>query len=91
MAVKDGSIQNGAVYAELIIRPMDARPIVISLEALGGDVYVAPGTSHDLVEAEVILSLMRSVVHSLGVVRQMNEALDFQQELLADEGDDLPF
>lgn len=81
----------GVPYAELVIRPMDSRPVVVTLDELGGDVRFSEGSSQDLAEAYVVLSLMAAVGRSLGVVRAMNEAHERTMDKGSSRGDDIPF
>lgn len=91
MAGQGSSKLRGLPFAEVIIRPGDSRPVVISLDTLGGDIDISPGSAEDMVQAEVVLGLMRAVCHSLGVVRQMSEDFDRSSRENPTGGDEPPF
>ena len=78
-------------YAELVIRPADTRPIVITLQEMGGQVEFSQGPSSDLVEAYVVLALMAAAGRSIGVVRILKEENHPGQIPLPGGGDDIPF
>ena len=78
-------------YAELVIRPADPRPIVISLQTLGGDVEMSPGDSTDVATAHVVLAIMGAVTRSIGHVRLLKELNPPEQSGEVTGADDIPF
>lgn len=78
-------------YAELVIRPADPRPIVVTLEYIGGDVEISPGDSTDIATLTVVLSIMAAVSRAMGHVRVLKETNPLEGTNTQSSGDDIPF
>lgn len=91
MAEKKAGQEQRVPYAELVVRPMDARPIVVTIEELGAEVTFSPGTHADSVLTYVVLHLMAAAARSVGIVRILKEDNAVAADQGSFGGDDIPF
>lgn len=77
-------------YAELVIRPADARPVVISLFNGTGDVVISEGSCDDMQLAQTICGIIANVSRAMWNVRKIKEELPRLKDDGSLDGDDDP-
>lgn len=76
MSQKSVGAPEALPFAELVIRPTDARPIVIQLPMTPNEpVFVSEGTSDDMHEAEMVLNILANVISSVYTMRRVVQDL----------------
>lgn len=89
---KHPEFANVVAYAELVIRPSDSRPIILSLfetDEGSWDTAVSLGTAADMQEAISVLESLMAIAVALANVRRSASYL--HDKLSGIENGDIPF
>lgn len=77
-------------FAELVIRPADSRPIVITLGEPNMGAYMSDGDVDDCHFAETVLNVIANVIQSTYIMRRLIVDLDRVMKGSTSEGFDDP-